>query len=141
MTLNSTFNCICHEGWYGARCKEKVNHCHNITCNQHGVCRSLLKNFNCECFSGSYYGPQCESMWPQAQVHQIASKSFAYIAIVAMTTVVLLIVTIDILKYCFGIDPAFEELDRARRQNQVKRQKHIVARRFIYVSAPSETAK
>jgi hypothetical protein len=45
----------------------------------------------------------------------------------------------DILKYCFGIDPAKHELEKIRRTNALKRAKlkrRPIAQRFIYVHAP-----
>jgi hypothetical protein len=41
----------------------------------------------------------------------------------------------DILKYCFGIDPVSEERERIRREKRAKKRKPII-QRFIYVNAP-----
>jgi hypothetical protein len=49
----------------------------------------------------------------------------------------------DILKYCFGIDPAKHELEKIRRTNALKRAKlkrRPIAQRYIYVHAPTEQA-
>jgi hypothetical protein len=49
----------------------------------------------------------------------------------------------DILKYCFGIDPAKHELEKIRRANALKRAKlkrRPIAQRFIYVHTPTERA-
>jgi hypothetical protein len=67
------------------------------------------------------------------------SKSFAYIAIIAMITVAMFIFIMDILKYCFGIDPTREDLERIRRKKQLKKRKPPVILRFIYVN-PSMSA-
>ena len=48
-----------------------------------------------------------------------------------MASVAMFIVIMDILKYCFGIDPTREELERYRR---AKKRKPVV-QRFIYVNA------
>lgn len=63
----------------------------------------------------------------------MVSKSFAYIGIVAMVSVVIFIVVMDILKYCFGIDPVREERERLRRERQIKRHTPVI-QRFIYVN-------
>jgi hypothetical protein len=41
----------------------------------------------------------------------------------------------DILKYCFGIDPTKYELEKIRREKAIKRAKsRLIAHRFIYVN-------
>lgn len=134
-TLNSTFNCTCKPGWEGINCERKINYCHNITCQNKGVCRPLFLGYVCECLSGSYSGPFCEITAARIIIYQIVSKSFAYIAILALITVAIFIIIMDILKYCFGIDPTREELERIRRKKQVKNRKPVIER-FIYVNAP-----
>jgi len=51
----------------------------------------------------------------------MASKSFSYIAILAVTLVALCIIIMDILKYGFGIDPVEEERERMRREKRQKK--------------------
>jgi hypothetical protein len=68
---------------------------------------------------------------------KIVSKSFAYIAIIAISTVAIFIIIMDILKYCFGIDPTEEDRKYIRRQKRKKRRKLPVIQRFIYVNGPS----
>jgi hypothetical protein len=72
------------------------------------------------------------------QIYQIASKSFAYVAIIAMISVAMFIVIMDILKYCFGIDPVHEERERLRRTKQAKKRKPVI-QRFVYVNAPASS--
>jgi hypothetical protein len=51
---NGTFNCTCAPGWEGTHCERKINYCHNITCENQGVCRPLFLNYSgryCEIFS------------------------------------------------------------------------------------------
>jgi hypothetical protein len=40
----------------------------------------------------------------------------------------------DILRYCFGIDPTREDLERIRRKKLAKKRKPVI-QRFIYVNA------
>jgi hypothetical protein len=49
------------------------------------------------------------------------------------------IVTLDILKYCFGIDTVgsrHKKLQSTKRKKYLKRKKPVTAIRFIYVNAP-----
>ena len=47
-------------------------------------------------------------------------------------------IIMDILKYCFGIDPTKDELERIRREKARKRMKRRpVIQKFTYVNAPS----
>ena len=45
------------------------------------------------------------------------------------------VIIMDILKYCFGIDPTREDLERIRREKLEKKRKPVI-QRFIYVNAP-----
>jgi hypothetical protein len=51
-----------------------------------------------------------------------------------MTCVVMFVVIMDILKYCFGIDPVGEELERIRREKRARNRK-LVAERVVNVNA------
>ncbi|UJR11646.1 hypothetical protein I4U23_015827 [Adineta vaga] len=56
--------------------------------------------------------------------------------------VAMFVIIMDILKYCFGIDPVHEEREKIRRD---KRRKRPVIQRFTYVNAlygtPTDTLK
>jgi hypothetical protein len=52
-----------------------------------------------------------------------------------MTSVAMFVIIMDILKYCFGIDPVSEERERIRRKKRAKRRKPII-QRFVYVNTP-----
>jgi uncharacterized membrane protein len=105
-----------------------------------GVCRSLFKNYTCECLGDSYSGHYCEIISSKTQIYVIISKSFAYIAIIAMISVAMFVIIMDVLKYYFGIDPVQKERERFRRKKknkQKKRTKPPVILRFTYVNARS----
>ena len=131
----TTHNCTCTPGWQGARCERRINYCENATCYNRGVCRLALLNYTCECLAGSYSGRHCEVAATSIVVYQFVSKSFAYVAIIALAAVVMFVVVMDVLKYCFGIDPTREELRRFRREKRAKRRTPVV-QRFVYVDAP-----
>ncbi len=110
----------------------------NVTCENRSVCLPSLLNYTCECRGSNFYSSRhCEIVAKKILIYKFVSKSFAYIVIIAMTVVVMFVVIMDILKYCFGIDPVDEERERIRRAKQAKKRKRPVIQRFIYVNAPS----
>ncbi|CAF0831536.1 unnamed protein product [Adineta ricciae] len=129
-TSNTTYNCTCSFGYEGTRCGRKINYCWTVTCHNRGVCRPLLGGYKCECLSGTQ-GEHCEEITTKLRVHRIVSKSFAFIAILAMISVVLFVIIMDILKYFFAIDPTRREIERIRRAKK----RRPVIQRFVYVNA------
>ncbi len=134
--MNATSPCLCASGWEGIYCERKINSCLNATCQNNGVCRPLLLNYTCECLGDSYSGRHCEITTTKIIIYKIVSKSFAYVAIIAIASAVMFIVIMDILKYCFGIDPVREERERIRRKKLEKKRKPVI-QRFVYVNAPT----
>jgi len=96
-------------------------------------------NYTCECFGEHYSGRHCEITAIKIKIYKIVSKSFAYIAIIALISVGMFIVIMNILKYCFGIDLVHEERERIRRKKQAKKRKPVI-QRFVYVNAPPPPA-
>jgi hypothetical protein len=120
-----------------------VNYCDGIKCENNGVCRPVFLNYTCECLGASYSGRHCEYVSTSRVIRRAVSKSFGYVVIIFLLFVATFFVIMDILKYCFGIDPAKHELEKIRRANamkRIKRQRQLVAQRFIYVPAPTERA-
>jgi hypothetical protein len=145
-TSNTTFNCSCQPGWMGLHCQTKINYCEQVKCLNKGVCRPLLLNFTCECLGTSYSGRYCEITSRQTFIYQVISKSFGYLAIFILVCTVSFFVIMDILKYCFGIDPTKHELEKYRRKKMAKKMakkiKHRpVIQRFIYVNPPPPTGE
>jgi hypothetical protein len=95
-------------------------------------------DYKCECLSGSYSGRHCEITEKKIIIYKIVGKSFAYVGIIAMTCVAMFVIIMDILKYCFGIDPIRKDLERIRRAKKAKKRKPVI-QRFIYVNAPPAT--
>ena len=91
-------------------------------------------DYICECLGSSYSGRHCEITAPTIKIYKIISKSFAYIAILVLTSVAMFFVIMDILKYGFGIDPVREERERVRRERRTKHRKPVI-QRFTYVNA------
>ena len=137
-TLHTTFHCTCDEGWQGIHCESMINFCENVTCQNKGVCRPLLRNYTCECLGDNYYsGRHCELTASKIKIYKIVSQSFAYIGILVLISVVMFIIIMDILKYCFGIDPVRSERRRIRRKRRAKHRKPVI-QRFVYVNASTQ---
>ncbi|CAF0729243.1 unnamed protein product [Adineta steineri] len=135
LTLNATFNCSCKSGWEGKHCEHKISHCLNITCENNGICRPLLLNYTCECLGNFYSGRHCEITATKIIIYKIISKSFAYIAIIAMASVMIFIIVMDVLKYFFGIDLTREEREQIRRK-KLKKKHNRVTGQLILIKAP-----
>ena len=135
-TSNRTFFCECTSGWQGKHCETKVNYCENTMCLNNGVCQPLLLNYSCQCLGNSYSGGNCETTSNQMTLFKIISKSFAFAAIIAILTLAIFIITLDILKYCFGIDPIDRKLQLTKCNIQKKKKKPMKIIRFIYINAP-----
>ncbi len=137
-TSKTTFICECAPGWQDIHCETKINYCEKVNCLNNGVCQSLLLNYTCQCLGDSYSGRYCEITSNTLIIHQVVAKSFAYIAILAMISVVMFVVILDVLKYFFGIDPVDrtrKKLQSTKRKKDVERKKSVNAIRFIYVNA------
>ena len=133
------FNCTCAVGWEGKYCERKINLCVSSPCQNRGVCFPSLLNYTCECLQGSYSGRHCEIATTRIKVLRIVSKSVSFVAIIAMVTVAMFVLIMDILKYCFGIDPVAGERERFQREKYMRKRKRPVIQRFIYVNAPQST--
>lgn len=112
--------------------------CANITCLNHGVCRSRFLNYTCECLDDSYSGRHCEQISARITMRKVVSKSFAFVAITAVIVLCLFFVFMDVLKYLFGMDVTRNELIRIRRRTQrmekQPRPKTRTVQRIAYIS-------
>ena len=139
-TCNETspngFYCNCTMGWEGNLCERKTNYCYNVSCHNRGVCEPAFGHYTCRCLGDSFSGLHCEITATETIIYGMASKSFAYFSILIITAFVTFIVVMDILKYCFGIDPPCEERRRIRRKKWAKRRRPVI-QRFVYVHEPS----
>ena len=97
----------------------------------------MFRNYTCECLGDSFSGRHCEVTSVKIKIYRFVSKSFGYVAILAILSVVVFIVVMDILKYCFGIDPVHGERERLREEKEKKKKRKPIIQRFVYVnSAP-----
>ena len=110
-----------------------INYCQNITCLNNGICQPLLLNYSCLCLGDSYSGRHCEITSTKTEVYQKISKSFAYIAIIAILCFAMLIVIMDVLKYFFHIEPTYKQLKKDKQKKKKKKVKSPVISRLIFV--------
>ena len=136
------FQCNCYEGYVGVNCEKFNDLCADIKCGNNAFCSSTYLSWSCRCLDDSlYYGEYCEYESTELKIKQVLSKSFASIAIVAIFSVFLFVITMDVLKFVFGIDPVDREqqaLATQRRKRRYKRPKRQVktkkvALRFFYI--------
>ena len=139
--MNDTnFYCNCTEDRIGTHCEILVDNCYNVTCLNKGICRPLILDFKCECVFGSS-GRHCEQLATSIIIRQYIAKGFAYIAIIAMSTVVGFVIVLDILKYGFGIDPVHEERELIRRKRALLKPKPPIIFRPRYVNKISSSSE
>lgn len=71
-------------------------------------------------------------------VRTVVAKTFGYVAIISLVTVVSFVILMDVMKYWLGIDATAIETKELRVQ-RAKRLTGPVKVRFMYVDHPSET--
>jgi hypothetical protein len=87
-----------------------------------------------------YTGQYCEHVQRYIIVRQYVSKSFAAIAIGMICSVMVFIITLDVLKYVFHIDVSRKELEGIRQKKWRRKPKRQTAQaphiaiRFVYVN-------
>ena len=133
-TSKSDASCSCSPEWQGERCQAKTDYCLNVTCENGGSCRRLVGNYSCECPTEDYFGPRCEDVSARIAIFRVVSKSFGYVGILSILAVAMFVIVMDVLKYCFDIDPARKELELLRKEKN----RRPLIQRFIYVHGPIE---
>ena len=110
-----------------------VSYCDGVKCENQAVCQPSFRNYSCECLDTSYSGRRCENVATSRIIRQTVARSLGYIGILSIIFVAGFVVVMDVLKYCFGIDPVKEELERIQRTKAMKRRKHRpVIKRYTY---------
>ena len=140
-TSNTTFLCQCAAGWTDSHCETKINYCENVTCLNNGVCKPLLLNYTCLCLGTSYSGRHCEITANGMIIRKTVCRSISYVAIIVMLSFVIFIVTMDVSKYCFHIDPVGtpdQKPPKPKRKKDKRKNKPVIAISYIYVNTPSQ---
>ena len=90
--------CVCPPGFQGDHCEDNINDCSNIDCSNHGICQDGIETYTCACFDG-FFGKHCEDANMETVLLQVASKSFALVAILLISSIGILVVASDIHTY------------------------------------------
>lgn len=136
---NTTFHCSCSPGWQGRHCETKISYCTANTCLNGGICRTVLLNYTCECLSLSYSGRHCEMTATGTKVRQIVARSFAYVAIIAMSIAAFLVGMLDFLKYFFNIDSVDKPI-RPKKPPKRKKPHYAIHFTYVHTSTPEVAA-
>lgn len=114
-----TYRCECNSGYTGTNCELKINLCRNVTCANNGICKMIDMNWKCFCLSDTlYYGEYCQHRTNALKVKIALTKSFASVAISAITITCSFVILMDVLKYVFKIDPVKTERHRRKRKRR-----------------------
>ena len=130
---NESFLCSCTSGWRNDHCQTRVDYCLNVTCENQGVCRPSLGNYSCECLGSSFSGRHCEITSTDTKIRQVVARTFAYVAIISIATVMMFVITLDVMKYCFGIDVTYAEMKRIQVKKIKRKPAPRTMVRFLYV--------
>ena len=129
----SDFICSCKDKYYGKRCESKINLCQNETCSGNGVCKVITnelyqnESIKCECYGiNSFEGDKCETKSAKMVVHEASVRTTSYIALAALISLYLLVITMDIHKY-------FVTKNRDGRIRPVRKEEREKAYRLHYV--------
>ena len=121
-TTSNVTQCTCPSGKNGNHCEYEIDACGNITCENRAQCVSAFGNWSCLCVDYELYsGIYCETKSDKLKTKEIVSRSFASIAIGSIGTVLSFVIIMDLLKYCFRIDPIMDERRFMKEQEEIHR--------------------
>ena len=122
-------------------CQTRANLCRNVTCENNGVCRAVLRNYTCDCLGDIFSGRHCEIASTAATVLKIVAKTLGFVAIISLVTVVVFVNVMDMMKYWLGIDATAAEIQEIRKEKAKKKAKPDSGVRFTYINHPAPTIK
>jgi len=94
------------------------------------------RKWKCFCLDSSlYYGNYCEYQTSGLTVKKVMAKSFSSVAIAVITLTVSFVVSMDVLKYVFHIDPVKAVRKKVKKsKNEAKSKPSKTVVRFQYIS-------
>ena len=72
------YQCLCIVGRTGRHCEDKIDYCHNVTCQNNALCQSTDTGAICRCLSASYTGPNCEFTTDGIVIRRVVSRTVGY---------------------------------------------------------------
>ena len=105
----------------------------NVSCENGGICRSLVGAYRCECLNGSFTGRHCETTLSKAVLLGYFTRSVGFIMIVFLSAVAMFIVTLDVLKYAFGISLGKKRIVRVK---ITRERKSVAIAHHVHVNGP-----
>ena len=112
-----SFKCECQMGYEGFYCENKINICTNETCSNNGICEDLNNLPKCKCFS-MFEGETCSIESSQLTTIKLVISLSSIIAIIVIICFYLIILIMDLLKYCLMV--------------KAKRRKKQIKIRYVY---------
>ena len=131
---NGTVLCQCIAGREGSRCQRRTDFCINVRCENDGVCQSRSVTYRCLCVSDLYSGVYCEIVSWKIKMYRICALTIACVAIAMIIGCATYIVTMDVLKYGFGIDAAKVTRTKKTEKRRPKQKQFPVAIHHRYVN-------
>ena len=124
------FECTCVMGYRGKMCELNVL-CENVTCLNSGQC------IDGQCLCGNFFsGDFCEIKAEELVVLQRFSKGVSVLAIGCVLIYLVLLVTLDALKYIFHVEPT--GLDEHRRQMRFRYELKKIERERVLLTKRAE---
>lgn len=106
----------------------------NVSCEDGGVCRSLIGAYRCERMNGSLTGRHCETTLFKAVLLAYFARSVGFIMIAFLSSVAIFIINLDALKYVFGISVEKKGIAPVKKM-KTKRRKYLVIVHHFYVNS------
>ena len=134
---SSEFVCKCVEGFYGAYCEKEVDICLGLKCENGGACVSFsalndsagngsefYHAYKCLCTS-YFYGSFCEKMVLSYKIKRIVSTSFGAAAAIAIISLYLFIIVLDLSKLFCKYDRVVVRRGHYRIMKRKKKEKPV----------------
>jgi len=128
------FKCLCQQNFAGELCE--VNQaCLNVTCLNSGQCiEEYDGNYTCMC--GNYFtGRHCEHKGSDLILLENVSSSLSIFGIAIMIAYGVIIISMDVMRFCFEIEPISLKEYRKKVQKvdllkQIRKDKRAAVRRY-----------
>lgn len=138
------YKCFCQRGFTGELCEINQS-CLNVTCLNSGQCIEGNGNYTCMC--GNYFsGRHCEIKNDDLIILEKVSSSISVFGIAMIVTYFLIIISMDVMRFCFDIEPVSlkefrKNIYKVDLLNQIKKEKRAALRRYRKIGKAIEKIK